>query len=126
MRFGINAKGMLKVPLQMLFQMNTRSEIIHAFVHKPANKRCCLKLQRVTGFACRLAMKVPMKAVEFAIAVAALGSFGLTTNAALAAKSNSAYAQKAECKREAKAKHFGVHWVKRDRWIENCIAGHGT
>ena len=69
-----------------------------------------------------------MKAViGVAIAVVVLCSFGLTTNAALAAKSNSAYAQKkTECKREAKAKHFGVHWVKRDRWIKNCIAGDRT
>jgi hypothetical protein len=27
---------------------------------------------------------------------------------------------KTECKQEAKAKHFGIHFVKRDRWIKNC------
>jgi hypothetical protein len=58
-----------------------------------------------------------------AIAAIALGSFGVSTEA-FAAK-NDAYGQKkAECKQEAKAKHFGIHWVKRDRWIKNCIAGH--
>jgi hypothetical protein len=36
----------------------------------------------------------------------------------------SAYAaKKAECKEKAKAKHFGVHWIKRNRWVKDCIAG---
>jgi hypothetical protein len=35
-----------------------------------------------------------------------------------------AYAmKKAECTKEAKAKNFGAHLVKRNRWILNCIAG---
>lgn len=49
---------------------------------------------------------------------------------ALAAPSGSAsagsakplYARKwEECKELAKSRHFGVHWVKRNRWIRNCI-----
>jgi hypothetical protein len=53
-------------------------------------------------------------------------SLSISPNTALAAK-HDAYAQrKAECKQEAKAKHFGIHWAKRDRWIKNCIAGHRT
>lgn len=57
------------------------------------------------------------------IAAITISSFGLSTDAAFAAKKD-AYAQKkAECKQEAKAKHFGIHWIKRDRWIKNCIAG---
>lgn len=41
-----------------------------------------------------------------------------------AAKKNSLYAtKKAECKREANAKHFGIHFVKKDRWVKECIAG---
>ena len=60
------------------------------------------------------------------IAAITMSSFGLTTDAAVAAK-NDAYAhKKAECKQEAKAKHFGIHWIKRDRWIKNCIAGRRT
>lgn len=62
-----------------------------------------------------------------AVAALALTAFGVPANPAFAAKTKSAYAQKkAECKQEAKAKHFGVHWVKRDRWIKNCIAGQRT
>ncbi len=38
-----------------------------------------------------------------------------------------AYAtKKAECTKEAKAKNFGAHVVKRNRWILNCIAGERT
>jgi hypothetical protein len=38
-----------------------------------------------------------------------------------------AYAtKKAECTKEAKAKNFGTHLVKRNRWILNCIAGERT
>ncbi len=52
-----------------------------------------------------------------AIASMALGSFALTSEAALAAK-NDAYAQRnAECKQEAKGKHFRIHFIKRDRWM---------
>jgi hypothetical protein len=36
----------------------------------------------------------------------------------------SAYAvKKAECKERAKSQHFGIHWIKRNRWIKDCIAG---
>ncbi len=38
-----------------------------------------------------------------------------------------AYAtKKAECTKEAKAKNFGAHLAKRNRWILNCIAGERT
>ena len=61
------------------------------------------------------------------IVAVALGSFGLTTEAALAAKAKTAYAQKkAECKQEAQAKNFGIHLAKKNRWIKNCIAGQRT
>ena len=36
----------------------------------------------------------------------------------------SAYAtKKAQCEQRAKSKRFGIHWIKRDRWIKDCIAG---
>jgi len=61
------------------------------------------------------------------LAAAVIAGFGFVTNSAMAAKADSAYAQKkAECKRDAKAKHFGIHFVQRDRWIKNCIAGSRT
>ncbi len=61
-----------------------------------------------------------------AITGMALGSFGLTTETAFAAKKDVYAQKKAECKQEAKAKHFGIHWIKRDRWVKNCIAGRHT
>ncbi len=43
-------------------------------------------------------------------------------NVAFATITKSAYAKKlAECKEEAKLRHFGVHWIKRNLWIRNCI-----
>jgi hypothetical protein len=31
-------------------------------------------------------------------------------------------AKKAECTREAKARHSGIHFIKRARFIKNCMA----
>jgi hypothetical protein len=58
-----------------------------------------------------------------ALTIVAITVGSISMDPAAAAK-NDAYAQKkAECRHEAKAKHFGIHWIKRDRWIKNCIAG---
>jgi hypothetical protein len=65
-----------------------------------------------------------------AIAVALIAAVALP-NAAVGAGTatdfsgaKSAYStKKAECKEKAKAKHFGIHWIKRNRWIKDCIAG---
>jgi hypothetical protein len=32
------------------------------------------------------------------------------------------YMRKAFCEKEAAAKHFGVHWIKRHRYIRKCLA----
>ena len=41
---------------------------------------------------------------------------------ALAVTKQSTYeAKMAQCQREAKAKHFGIHFNQRDRWIIKCI-----
>jgi hypothetical protein len=69
-----------------------------------------------------------MKATVIALALAAALAFpGATVEAATSTDfsgAKSAYAaKKAECKQKAKAKHFGVHWIKRNRWVKNCIAG---
>jgi hypothetical protein len=43
---------------------------------------------------------------------------------ALAAAKRSAYAAKKEaCKQRASRMNFGIHFIKRDRWIKECIAG---
>ena len=38
---------------------------------------------------------------------------------AAAAKANAA--KKADCKRQAKAQHFGIHLIKRNRYIDECM-----
>jgi hypothetical protein len=63
------------------------------------------------------------------IALALAGAVGLPSAAAAATLTDfsgakSAYSmRKAECKEKAKAKHFGIHWIKRNRWVKDCIAG---
>jgi hypothetical protein len=32
------------------------------------------------------------------------------------------YMRKAFCEKEAVAKRFGVHWIKRHRYIQKCLA----
>jgi hypothetical protein len=32
------------------------------------------------------------------------------------------YMRKALCEREAAAKHFGMHWIKRQRYVRKCLA----
>jgi hypothetical protein len=70
-----------------------------------------------------------MKYIIQTTAIVIACSFAATAYAAQstdfsAAKRGSAYAaKKAECKREAKAKKFGVHFIERNRWINDCIAG---
>jgi hypothetical protein len=68
-----------------------------------------------------------MKSTMIALAVIAVA---LPSAAAAAAtttdfsSAKSAYsARKAECKEKAKAHHFGIHWIKRNRWVKDCIAG---
>jgi|GEM_PF-2376042 len=67
-------------------------------------------------------MKPALIALAFAVAFpSAAIAAGTSTDFSSA---RSAYAtKKAECKQRAKAKHFGIHWIKRNRWIKDCIAG---
>ena len=65
-----------------------------------------------------------MRATAFVIAILAAGIVSADTFGVAMAKERSAYdMKKAECKERAKAKHFGIHFVQRNRWINNCIAG---
>jgi hypothetical protein len=55
-------------------------------------------------------------AAAIALAVAAAGP--------LAAAPGDAYkAKKAECNARAKTMNFGVHLIKKNRWVNDCIAG---
>jgi len=53
--------------------------------------------------------------VGFAIVGAPTLTLAVTTQSGYETK-------KVQCQREAKAKHFGIHFNQRDRWIIECIA----
>jgi uncharacterized membrane protein len=59
-------------------------------------------------------------ATAIALAVVVAGS-------ASAAPGDSYKAKKAECQERAKGMNFGVHLIKKNRWVNDCIAGrHST
>lgn len=68
-----------------------------------------------------------MKSTVIALAVIAVALPSAASAASRVTEfssARSAYAaKKAECKEKAKARHFGIHWIKRNRWIKDCIAG---
>ena len=43
------------------------------------------------------------------------------TGAYRAATAKAMAAKKADCKRQAKAQHFGIHLIKRNRYIDECM-----
>jgi len=43
------------------------------------------------------------------------------TGADKAAAAKATAAKKADCKRQAKAQHFGIHLIKRNRYIDECM-----
>jgi uncharacterized membrane protein len=55
---------------------------------------------------------------------AAIGSLIVSTaTVPAAAAKDSLYDRKnEECKRQASAKKFGIHFIQRNRWIKECIA----
>jgi len=56
------------------------------------------------------------------IAALALASF-VGVAAAPAASGDTYKVKKAECQKRADAKKFGVHWIKKNRWVKDCVAG---
>jgi hypothetical protein len=56
------------------------------------------------------------------IAALALASF-VGATAAPAASGDAYKVKKAECKKRADTMNFGVHFVKKNRWVKDCIAG---
>jgi hypothetical protein len=55
-------------------------------------------------------------AAAVALAVAA-------ADPASAAPGDTYKAKKTECKARAKTMNFGVHLIKKNRWVNDCIAG---
>jgi hypothetical protein len=65
-----------------------------------------------------------MSKIVILVMAAAIGSLiGTTPTVTAAATRDSVYDKKnAECKRQASAKKFGIHFIQRNRWIKECIA----
>jgi hypothetical protein len=47
----------------------------------------------------------------------------VATTAAFAATGDTYKAKKAACQNRAKTMEFGVHLIKKNRWVKDCIAG---
>jgi hypothetical protein len=59
---------------------------------------------------------------RFALRIAA-AAFAVAVGSTLASAAPTAHEVKqADCTREAKAMHFGVHFIKRARFMKNCMA----
>ena len=56
------------------------------------------------------------------VAALALISF-VGVSAAPAAPGDTYKVKKAECKKRADTMKFGVHFIKKNRWVKDCIAG---
>jgi hypothetical protein len=71
--------------------------------------------------------EVAMKKLMCTAAIAIAATFAVVSVAptdAFAAAKHSVYAAKqAACKERASRMHFGIHFVKRNRWVKECIAG---
>jgi hypothetical protein len=59
----------------------------------------------------------------FSIAVAIALASAAGAPAAIAAGGEKYKTKTQECLERAKAKKFGVHFIRRDRWIRKCIRG---
>jgi hypothetical protein len=61
---------------------------------------------------------------SWTLAIALAGTVGVTalTMDASAAPRSAYAAKKAECKERASHMKFGMHVIKKNRWINNCIA----
>jgi hypothetical protein len=62
------------------------------------------------------------KMTRFSVRIAAV-VLAVVLGSTLAVAAPTEYdVKKAECTREAKAMHFGIHFIRRARFIKNCIA----
>ena len=63
-----------------------------------------------------------MRSFTTLVAALALVSF-VGVSAAPAAQGETYKVKKAECKKRADTMNFGVHFIKKNRWVKDCIAG---
>jgi hypothetical protein len=63
-----------------------------------------------------------MRRLTTIIAAVALTAFA-GANIASAAQGDTYKVKKAECKAKADTMSFGIHKIKKSRWVKDCIAG---
>ena len=61
------------------------------------------------------------KVLAFTTIIALTGAIGI--HSASAASGDTYKTKKAACEARAKTMKFGVHFVKKNRWVKDCIAG---
>ena len=66
-----------------------------------------------------------MRQLTTIVAALALVAF-VGVSAAPAAQGDTYKVKKAECKKQADTMNFGVHLIKKNRWVKDCIAGKAT
>ena len=59
----------------------------------------------------------------FSIAAAIMLVASLEAGPASAASGDTYKAKKQACEQRAKSMNFGVHFIKKNRWVKDCIAG---
>jgi hypothetical protein len=64
-----------------------------------------------------------MRQIMIAIASAVVLTAFVGATSASAAQGDAYKVKKAECKKKADGMKFGVHLIKRNRWVKDCIAG---
>jgi hypothetical protein len=61
-------------------------------------------------------------AVAAALAIGSTAAMAQTSTPKQDKQDTSAMAaKKADCKRQARAQHFGIHWIKRSRFMDECM-----
>ena len=66
-----------------------------------------------------------MRQLTTLVAALVLVSF-VGVSAVPAAPGDTYKMKKAECKKRADGMNFGVHLIKKNRWVKDCIAGKTT
>jgi hypothetical protein len=64
------------------------------------------------------------KMMSIAAAIALAAAIGATS--ASAAPGDTYKAKKQACQERAKAMNFGMHLIKKNRWVKDCIAGRNS
>jgi len=62
-----------------------------------------------------------MRGIAIAAAIALTTFVGAT--AVSAAQGDTYKAKKVACQERAKSMNFGIHLIKKNRWVKDCIAG---